>query len=214
MRYGVLYAMDKEAAGLLHKLGAKPLERVAGMAFFALPHDHVLCVGGVGKVNAAMAAQALIDRHQVDAILNAGCAGSFEDLPAGTIVIAESCVQHDVDTTLAGDPPGLVSTVNVTHFPCLPPALPGAVTGVVATGDWFGKDYGRAKAIRSTYGAAVCDMEACAAAQVCLRHSLPCAVVKSVSDHLFASDQDTEYQENFQKAMDSLDAAVAAILEG
>ena len=214
MKVGVLYAMEREAAGLLNKLGAKPLEPLGGMPMYTLPHGHVLCVGGVGKVNAAMAAQALIDHFGVDAILNAGCAGAFEDLPVGTIVVADHCVQHDVDTTLAGDPPGFVSTVNVTRFPCRLPALPVGVRGVVATGDWFGKDYDRAKAIQTTYNATVCDMEGAAAAQVCLRHGLDCMVVKSVSDHLFAPNQDTEYQENFQRAMDSLDAAVAAILEG
>ena len=57
-------------------------------------------------------------------------------------------------------------------------------------------------------------MEGAAAAQVCLRHGLPCTVVKSVSDHLFAPDQGVEYQENFQRAMDSLDKAVMAVLEG
>ncbi len=215
MKLGVLYAMDKEAAGLLHKLNASPLPARVGMPFYALPGGHILCVGGVGKVNAAMAAQLLIDRFEVDAILNAGCAGAFfATLPTGTVVVAEHCVQHDVDTTLAGDPAGLVSTVNVTEFPCAVPDVPGAVKGVVATGDWFGRDFDRARAIQERFGADVCDMEAGAVAQVCLRHGLPCTVVKSVSDHLFSPCQDREYQENFQGAMDSLDAAVAAILEG
>lgn len=215
MKLGVLYAMDKEAAGLVKRLGAAPLPAQAGMALYALPGGHVLCVGGVGKVNAAMAAQLLIDRFEVDAILNAGCAGAFfATLPTGTIVVADYCVQHDVDTALAGDPVGLVSTVNVVEFPCAVPAVPGAVKGVVATGDWFGRDHDRARAIQERFGAVVCDMEAGAVAQVCLRQGLPCYVVKSVSDHLFSPRQDREYQENFQQAMDSLDAAVAAILEG
>ena len=214
MKLGVLYAMAKEAAGLLEKQKATPLPSQAGMALYTLPGGHILCVGGVGKVNAAMAAQLLIDRFQVEGILNAGCAGAFTDLDVGSIVVASHCVQDDVDTSLAGDPVGLVSTVNVVEFPCTVPALTGAVRGVVATGDWFGKDHDRARAIRERFGATVCDMEGAAAAQVCLRHGLPCTVVKSVSDHLFSPCQDREYQENFQTAMDSLDAAVSAILEG
>lgn len=214
MKLGVLYAMEKEAAGLLKKRPAAPLPPQAGMALYALPGGHVLCVGGVGKVNAAMAAQLLLDRFQVDGLLNAGCAGALEDLPVGTIVAASHCVQHDVDTSLAGDPAGLVSTVNAIEFPCVLPPLSGAVTGVVATGDWFGRDYDRARTIRDRFGALVCDMEAAAVAQVCLRNALPCTVVKAVSDHLFSPAQDREYQENFSATMASLDAAVAAILEG
>ncbi len=215
MRAGVLYAMEKEAAGLLKKLAASPLPAVAGMPLYALPGGHILCVGGVGKVNAAMAAQLLIDRFPVDAILNPGCAGAFDvTLPVGTLVMGTACVQHDVDTSLVGDPPGFVSTVNVVEFPCAPVSLPGTVPGVVATGDWFGRDYDRARAIQARFGAAVCDMEAGAIAQVCLRHGLPCTVLKSVSDHLLSQTQDVEYRQNLSQAMDSLDAAVAAILEG
>lgn len=213
MKLGILYAMEKEAAGLLRILNAAPLEPQAGMPLYALPGGHILCVGGVGKVNAAMAAGLLLDRFGVDGILNAGCAGALTDLAVGAIVTAGHCVQHDVDTSLAGDPVGLVSTVNVTRFPCTPAPLPGAVIGTVATGDWFGRDHQRARDIRERYGALVCDMEACAAAQVCLRYKKPCTAVKAVSDHLFSPDQGREYQENFSAAMAALDAAVAAIIQ-
>lgn len=213
MKLGVLYAMEKEAAGLLTKLDAAPLEPQAGISLYTLPGGHILCVGGVGKVNAAMAAELLIGRFGVEGILNAGCAGALEAIPVGTVVTAGHCVQHDVDTSLAGDPVGLVSTVNVVELPCHLPNLDGLVPGVVATGDWFGRDYDRAQAIVERFGASVCDMEAGAAAQVCLRHGLPCFVLKSVSDHLFAPDQGREYQENFAAAMEALDRAVAAALK-
>ena len=213
MKLGVLYAMDREAAGLLGKLEGKPLEPQAGMALYTLPGGHILCVGGVGKVNAAMATQMLVDRFKVGGILNAGCAGALDSLGVGTVVAATHCVQHDVDTSLAGDPVGLVSTVNVVELPCSLPRLPGLVPGVVATGDWFGRDFDRARAVRAQFGALVCDMEAGAAAQVCLRHGLPCFVLKVVSDHLLAPDQDREYRKNFAKAMAALDGAVAAVLK-
>ena len=213
MKLGVVYAMEKEAAGLLDRLNAEVLEKRAGMALYTLPGGHVLCVGGVGKVNAAMAAQMLVDRFGVEGILNAGCAGALRDLSVGTVVAARHCVQHDVDTSLAGDPVGLVSTVNVVELPCALPSLPGLVPGVVATGDWFGRDFDRARAIVERFGADVCDMEAGAVAQVCLRHGLPCVVLKAVSDHLFVPDQDREYQTNFADAMAALDGAVAAVLK-
>lgn len=213
---GVLYAMDEEAAGVLAQLEPQALEPIAGVAFYDLGRGNVLAVGGVGKVNAAMACQLLIDRFHVGAVLNAGCAGAFDHLPAGTLIQAERCVQHDVDTSLAGDAPGLVSTVNVTEFPCapLPCPIPGLHSGVVATGDWFARDYDRARTIQARFGAAVCDMEAGAAAQVCLRNGVAFMALKSVSDHLFSPAQEMEYQQNFQRAMEALDAAVATVLEG
>lgn len=213
MKLAILYAMEKEAVGLLQRLNAQPIPAPAGLALYTLPGGHILCVGGVGKVNAAMAAQFLIDRFAPDAILNPGCAGALTDLPVGTVVAATSCVQHDVDTALAGDPPGFVSTVNVVDFPCRLPHTPGLYPGVVATGDWFGRDPARATAIRDTYHASLCDMECAAVAQVCLRHTLPFLALKSVSDHLFSPCQDKEYQENFPVAMAALDEAVLAVMK-
>lgn len=213
MKLGVLYAMAREAQGLLDKLSARELETAAGIPFYALPGGHVLAVGGVGKVNAAMAAQLLMDRFGVEAILNPGCAGALTGLPVGTLIAATHCVQHDVDTTLAGDPPGFVSTVERVEFPCAPPPLPNAVPGIVATGDWFSRDFDRARRLRSAYRADICDMEACAVAQVCLRNGLDCMVVKAVSDHLLSPAQDVEYRENFHAAMAALDEAVAHIIK-
>lgn len=116
MQIGILYAMKKEAEGLLRLRGAPEAEWMAGMPCFRLSRSTVVCVGGVGKVNAAMAAQLLIDRFRVERIVNAGCAGALCDLPAGALVLGTECVQHDVDTTLAGDAPGFVSTVERVSF--------------------------------------------------------------------------------------------------
>ena len=33
-------------------------------------------------------------------------------------MIARSAVQHDMDTTPIGDPPGLISGPNLVHMPC------------------------------------------------------------------------------------------------
>lgn len=222
MRIGVLYAMEKEAEGLLAALKAGEPETVASVSVYEISEQVIVCVGGVGKVNAAMAAQLLIDRFGVERIVNVGCAGALADLPTGTLVMGTDCVQHDVDTTLAGDPPGLVSTVNCVRFPCAEqlPTLTLLMNmgypftpGTIATGDWFGRDYDRAAAIREEYGALVCDMEACAAAQVCLRNGISFLAFKVVTDHLFAAHQEAEYQENFSGAMAVLNDAVRIYLE-
>lgn len=214
---GLVYAMPGECAGLLQKRNASPFPEMISMPLYSLSDGTLVVVGGVGKVNAAMAVQALLDRFPVDEVWNAGCAGAFTDLPVGTVVVGSHCVQHDVDTSLAGDAPGFVSTVERVEFPCafVPEtlaALPESRAGIVATGDWFARDFDRANAIARRYQAAVCDMEACAAAQVCLRNRVPFRCLKAVSDHLFSPAQDKEYQANFSAAMEALDAAVTALL--
>ena len=149
-----------------------------------------------------MAAEILCLRFGVDMILNAGVAGCATDLPTGSLVVASAFIQHDVDTTAVGDPIGLVSTVNRVAFPTWEPARctallqslgHSAVTGRVATGDWFAVKGDRARWIADTFHPTLVEMEGGAIAQVCLRNGVKFAAVKSVSDHLFSDNQTEEY---------------------
>lgn len=109
-KIGLIYAMEAELESLLERSGAEKLETVAGVPFYAVAPGIVACAGGIGKVNIAMATQLLLTRYAPDLVLNAGVAGAMENLPVGTLVLAEQFVQHDMDTSAVGDPVGLVST--------------------------------------------------------------------------------------------------------
>ena len=204
----------------LHALpGARdltPFETVSGVPFFEAAPGILACAGGVGKVNAAMAAEILCLKYGVDLILNAGVAGCAGDLPTGSLVVASEFVQHDVDTTAVGDPIGLVSTVNRVAFPTWEPERCAAlltelgfpaVTGRVATGDWFAVGGDRAAFIAETFSPLLVEMEGCAIAQVCGRGGVRFAALKSVSDHLFSASQAEEYFD-FGQALEKLGAAV------
>ena len=216
---GIVYAMHKEAAGALCPSG--PVQTLAGMEFYSPTPDIMVCICGVGKVNAAMGTQVLMDRFGVDAVWNAGVAGCFHDFPVGTLVVARHCVQHDLDTSAVGDPLGLVPALNLIELPCsqveehlnaLSQAGFAPRSGVVATGDWFGRDYTRAAMLRDHFSATVCDMEAGAVAQVCLRNQVPFYSLKIVSDHLFHPAQGEEYAQNVPQVVDKLNQALAALL--
>ena len=117
MKIGLQFAMPVELYALPGAKEVKPFETVSGVPFFQVAPGILACAGGVSKVNAAMAAEVLCLHCGAELILNAGVAGCFTDLPTGTLVVAEDFVQHDVDTTVVGDPIGLVSTVNQVAFP-------------------------------------------------------------------------------------------------
>lgn len=222
MLIALFYAMPSEIDSLIH--GADPMETVHGICFYRLRDDLIACCGGVGKVNAAMAAALLIERYHPDLIINVGVAGCFEEVPIGTLVLAEDFIQHDVDTTGVGDPIGLVSTVNMVSFPTADFDRAKAAmdktgypyrTGRVATGDWFAIPGERVNFIRETFAPLLCEMEGCAVAQVCHRAGVPMMALKSVSDCLVVKQ---DYYFNFPAAMARLnDAAmdfVDALLEG
>ena len=215
MNIALSYAMPGEIESILPR-GAAPLETVAGVPFYSIDEKIIACCGGVGKVNAAMATQLCIDRYHPDLIVNAGVAGSFRDLPIGTIVLAESLLQHDVDTSPIGDPVGLVSTVNRLEFPVARLSLAkqlldgmgvSYVTGKVASGDAFMVKGDRADWVARTFSPTLCEMEGCAVAQVCLRNGVDFLALKFVSDRLTMDNSPGEYF-NFAQAMEQLNAVV------
>ncbi len=219
MKIGLMYAMPGEIESLLAQEGTHLLQTVAGVSFYHIREDVIACCGGVGKVNAAMATQLLITLYRPDVILNAGVAGCFEEVPIGTLVLAEGFVQHDVDTSGVGDPVGLVSTVKQITFPTSDFAAAKAAmdkvglpyrTGLVATGDWFAVPCRRTQWIADTFHPLLCEMEGCAVAQVCMRNGVKCMAIKSVSDCLVVKH---DYYFNFPTAMKDLNRVVMSFID-
>lgn len=56
MRIGLLYAMKGEIESMLTE-ETPLLQEKAGVSFYRIREDIIACCGGVGKVNAAMAAR-------------------------------------------------------------------------------------------------------------------------------------------------------------
>lgn len=213
---GLAYALKGEIRSLLRTADATPLETVGGMEVYEIEPGILAYLGGVGKVNAAMSAQLFIDRYHPDWIVNAGVAGSFLDLPIGTVVLAKDFVQHDVDTTAMGDPIGLVSTVNRVDFPTSEPDRLSALltaqgvehrVGRVATGEVFMTKGPRADWVAETFAPTLCEMEGGAIAQVCLRNEVRFTALKSVSDRLCQENNAEEYF-NYGEAMEKLNGIV------
>ena len=80
-------------------------------------HTIILVVSGIGKVNAAVTTQILIDNFAPDAIVNVGVAGSLtRDLVFGDVVIATDLVEHDFDITAFGVPLGQIARMDTFSF--------------------------------------------------------------------------------------------------
>ena len=216
MKIGLAYALEGEIESILRTTDAKLLETVSGVAIYEITPDVLAYVGGVGMVHAAMSAQLFIDRYHPDWIVNAGVAGCFRDLPIGAVVLADSFIQHDVDTTAAGDPIGFVSTVDRVEFPTSDVEAMSSLlaslgvdhlTGRVATGDAFMSGGSRADWVAETFSPVLCEMEGGAVAQVCLRSGVKFTALKSVSDRLCQENNAEEYF-NYPQAMEKLNRIV------
>lgn len=110
MRIGVIGAMDEELLpirAILHNLNKIEKGNRTFWAGDDYGHAIHLTRCDPGKVNAAMAAQQLIDHFEVESIFNMGSSGALDpQLEVGDLVIATEFIQHDFDVTMWGLKPG------------------------------------------------------------------------------------------------------------
>lgn len=195
---GIICAMQIELDRIKSALGDAHSETVGSIEFTVgtLHHRKVVCaVCGVGKVFAAMCTQTMILRYHPDCIINSGVAGGLaEGLGVLDTVIADSAVQHDMDTSAIGDPVGMISGINMIDIPCdekvrdtlkAAAEVAGAhcVCGRIASGDRFIADSKSREYIKKTFGAAACEMEGAAVGQVCYVNKVPFGILRAVSDN-------------------------------
>ena len=175
----------------------------------------ILAQTGIGKVNAALNCQYIIDTFTPDIIINIGVAGGIgKGLKVGDIVIGTSLVQHDFDVSVLGYVKGYMCTgINKdkpTHFYCdklitekFKQSLLNILKenkiyeGIIATGDQFVSDKKLKEEINKTFNALAVEMEGAAIAQVATRNKIPFSVTRVISD--LADGTTAEYQNVFEK---------------
>lgn len=198
----IICAMNLEVEGLIAHMQVTEEVTRSGMTFYKgkLGDTDVVAVEcGVGKVNAAICTQLMIDLFAPECIINSGVAGSLSrEVSVGDIVIATSAVQHDYDTTGLGEPKAMITCagVNIINFEAdeelsekltaAAKALPDTrvFRGVIATGDEFVHDSSRRLSIGEEFSALACEMEGGSIAQVCYRGGVPFCILRSISDDI------------------------------
>ena len=194
---GIIGAMASEVDALIAELSEAKSERISGSLFTTgrLAGEEVVIVrSGIGKVAAATAAEAMILRYAPTLLVNTGVGGSLsENLSVTDIAIADRAVEHDMDTTPLGDPPGLLSGIDVVYLPSDADAVRGirqaaehlgyrTEVGTIASGDRFVASSEEKKRIVSLFGAIACEMEGAAIGQVCYVNRVPFCVLRAISD--------------------------------
>ena len=100
-RIGIIGAMELEVEELKSQMEEVTVKEKASMEFYqgTLNGKEVVVVrSGIGKVNAAVCTQILVDDFQVEAVINTGIAGSLKaEINIGDIVVSTDALQHDMD---------------------------------------------------------------------------------------------------------------------
>ena len=199
---GIICAMDLELEGIVALMTNTESKNINGQIFYTGnigETEVVAVVCGIGKVNAAICTQMLIDFYSPAVIINSGVAGALsKDVTVGDLVIATAAVQHDFDSTAFGDPKGTLEIFGkkIIELPAdeslsakLFEVANGlkdtrAFRGIVATGDKFVADSEERLTIGEQFSALACEMEGGAMAQVCVRAGVPFAILRSISDDI------------------------------
>lgn len=195
MTIGVAVAMASERARLEGLLKNRADETAHGRRFAVGslgPNRVVLAETGIGKVNAALGAAALLDAFRPDCLVTTGVAGGLDpSLRVADVVVAAQVVYHDVDCgpgneygQVQGMPPRFDADARLLE--CALAVDAGGVRivrGLLASGDAFVAERGQQDAIRGHFPDALAvDMESGAIAQVCHAAGVPFLSLRILSD--------------------------------
>ena len=182
MKIGIIVAMDKE----LHQLQQ-------------LFNDGSVLVQkcGIGKVNAALGAQRMINEFHPDCIISSGCAGgNGDEINVQDVIVSSELTYHDVycgtaidNTTVYGQVQGLPVRYQADPY-LLGKARElaagqqfGIHSGLIVTGDWFVDSREKMRSIIEKFpDAKAVDMESCAIAQTCYLNRVPFISFRVISD--------------------------------
>ena len=200
VKIGIIGAMDvevdtlKNAAEISKKITRADMEFCEGKLGDV---DVVIAKCGMGKVNAGICVQMLVDIFNVTHVINTGIAGSLNDnLKIGDIVVAVDCVQHDYDVTPIGFQKGEIPYTGLVAFKTDENLAEKAfnavknfapdiqvIKGRVCTSDKFISTKEQKNQITSSFGGDCCEMESGAIAQTCYLNKIPFVIIRAVSDN-------------------------------
>ena len=204
MKIGIIGAMDLEIRKLTEEemTSSETVEK-AGMVFHVgrLGNTDVVIVkSGVGKVNAAICAQILINCFEVTHLINTGIAGSLDhNINIGDIVVSEDAMYHDMDVTVFGYEPGVIPQMGtpkgLKNFPASPEMRAAAISackeavpgigiyeGRIVSGDQFICTAEQKHRLVDTFHALYTEMEGAAIAHTAYLNKIPFVVLRAISD--------------------------------
>ena len=192
MKIGIIVAMDKELQQLQQLFtDGNVLVRKCG----------------IGKVNAALGAQQMINEFHPDYIISSGCAGgNGDDVEVQDVVVSSELCYHDVycgtaidNSTQYGQVQGLPARFQADPY-LLEKAQQLSLhihSGLIVTGDWFVDTKEKMRSIIEKFPEAkAVDMESCAIAQTCYINKVPFISFRVVSD-IPLRDTDASQYHNF-----------------
>lgn len=228
-KLGIIGAMEEEITLLKDKMEIKKVETKAGMEFFQgsiLGKEVVVVRSGIGKVNAGICTQILVDDFQVEGVINTGIAGSLRnEINIGDIVLSSDALQHDIDAAGFGYELGVIPRMEQSVFLGDQTLLSLAkevnekvnseistFVGRVVSGDQFISDKEKKQFLIKQFDGYCTEMEGGAIAQTAYLNHIPFLIIRAISDKADDSAH-MDYGEFEAKAIEHSVKLMLGILE-
>lgn len=230
---GIIGAMASEVATLKSEMKDIKIIEKAGLEFYegTLNGKQVVVVqSGIGKVNAALCTQILVDDFHVVKLINTGVAGGlYSELAIGDVVISSRAVEHDSDLTAFGHKKGYISGMSDNGEPTYfeTDASLAEITqnvandvlgdnkayiGTIASGDIFVNDAALKSSLVEQFDAYAAEMEGAPIAHVASVNDIPVTIIRAISD-LANGEADVTYEEFEEKAAENSAQIVLNLLK-
>ena len=196
---GIIGAMEDEVAALKEAMEVQETIEKASMIFckgMLCGKEVVVVRSGIGKVNAGICAQILVDRFGVDVLINTGIAGSLDaKIDIGDMVISTDALHHDMDASEFGDALGQVPRMDVLSFPADETLVKKAVqasekanpdihtfTGRIVSGDQFIASREVKERIVKNFHPLCVEMAGAGIAQAAYLNQVSYVIIRAISD--------------------------------
>ena len=192
---GIIGALSCEIDLIIEEMMINDIREVAGIKFYSGTIKEmkvVVACSGVGKVNAAVCTQILINIFKVKYIINTGVAGAIsENLDIGDMVVSRDVTYHDVQ---------VLQMINIFPFTQFfqaddllvkiaqkvceknPQIIDKYFIGRIASGEAFIDDSEQKRRIKEELDADCVEMEGAAIGHVAYINNIPFIVIRSISD--------------------------------
>ncbi len=198
-KLGIIGAMEEEVNQLKEKMTEVQIKSKAAMDFYSgrLNNREVVIVrSGIGKVNAAICTQILVDEFNIDIVVNTGIAGSLKnEINIGDMVISTDALQHDIDATGFGYEYGVIPRMETSIFKADKELTDKAVhicsqvnpdisvfPGRIVSGDQFIDNKDKKAWLARQFAGYCTEMEGAAIAQTAYLNHIPFLIVRAISD--------------------------------
>lgn len=229
-KIGIIGAMEEEVIALKRYMNVEEALTIAGMEFWvgSLKDKSIVIVRcGIGKVNAAICTQILIDKFSVEGIVNTGVAGGlYPGINIGDIIISSDTLQPDKEKEIFEEFKENTSHMYNTFFKANTHLIELAQSaaeklkgnhksyiGRVTSEEQFISSMRVKEEMSSTFTVYCAEMEGAAIAHTCYLNQVPFVIIRSISDK---ADQSTEinFEEFTHLVAKNTSKMIESIIEG